>query len=210
MFPEMKGERCAFLVGIGMGVPENMTGGALAAFRQADCILGSGRMLDSFRDWGVPLFDAYDPGKMLDFVKGHPAYRKIAVALSGDVGFYSGAKRLLEAFEAEGIRTELIPGISSAAYFCSRLKIAWEDVKLMSVHGRSQNLIAAVKRHFRTFTLLGGKDNVQSLAKGFWSTAWGRDAVCRRTASLSTGADHEGKPGGAKGTELRRPLRGAG
>ena len=163
--PEMKGERCAFLVGIGMGVPENMTGEALAAFRQADCILGSGRMLDSFRDWGVPLFDAYDPGKMLDFVKGHPAYRKIAVALSGDVGFYSGAKRLLEAFEAEGIRTELIPGISSAAYFCSRLKIAWEDVKLMSVHGRSQNLIAAVKRHFRTFTLLGGKDNVQSLCE---------------------------------------------
>ena len=79
----MKGERCAFLVGIGMGVPENMTGEALAAFRQADCILGSGRMLDSFRDWGVLLFDAYDPGKMLDFVKGHPAYRKIAVALSG-------------------------------------------------------------------------------------------------------------------------------
>ena len=71
----------------------------------------------------------------------------------------------MEAFEAEGIRTELIPGISSAAYFCSRLKIAWEDVKLMSVHGRSQNLIAAVRRHFRTFTLLGGKDNVQSLCE---------------------------------------------
>lgn len=160
-------ERKAYLIGIGMGVPENMTGDAMAAFRKADCILGSGRMLDSFRSWGIPLFDAYDPGKMVNYLKEHPEYRRIAAALSGDVGFYSGAKRLMDAFETEGIRTELIPGISSAAYFCSRLKIAWEDVKLMSVHGRSQNLIAAVKGHFRTFTLLGGKDSVQSLCEKF-------------------------------------------
>lgn len=158
-------QRKAYLVGIGMGVPENMTGDAAAAFREADCILGSGRMLDPFRSFGCPLFDAYDPGKMAEYVNGHPEYRKIAVALSGDVGFYSGAKRLMDVFEAEGIQTELIPGISSAAYFCSRLKIAWEDVKLMSVHGRSQNLVAAVKRHFRTFTLLGGKDCVQTLCE---------------------------------------------
>ena len=162
--PEAETAR-ASLIGIGMGVPENMTGEALEAFRQADCILGSGRMLDTFRDWGKPLFDAYDPVKMLDYVQRHPGYRRIAVALSGDVGFYSGAKRLTAVFEKAGIETRLIPGISSAAYFCSRLKISWEDVKLMSVHGRSQNLIAAVRRHFRTFTLLGGKDSVESLCE---------------------------------------------
>ena len=160
---EAAGGRKAFLVGIGMGVLENMTGEALSAFREADCILGSGRMLDAFRDWGKPLFDAYAPEKMIDFVREKPQWRRIAVALSGDVGFYSGAKRLIAAFEKEGIETELIPGVSSVAYFCSRLKIAWEDVKLMSIHGRSQNLIAAVRRHFRTFTLLGGRDNVEAL-----------------------------------------------
>lgn len=157
------GGRRAFLIGIGMGVPENMTREAFETFRKADCILGSGRMLDSFRDWGKPLFDAYDPAKMLGFIKEHPQYVRIAVALSGDVGFYSGAKRLTAVFEAEGIETELMPGISSVAYFCSRLKMAWEDVKLMSVHGREQNLTAAVRMHFRTFTLLGGRDTVESL-----------------------------------------------
>ncbi len=159
------GGRRAFLIGIGMGVPENMTREAFETFRKADCILGSGRMLDSFRDWGKPLFDAYDPAKMLGFIKEHPQYGCIAVALSGDVGFYSGAKRLTAIFEAEGIETELMPGISSAAYFCSRLKMAWEDVKLMSVHGREQNLTAAVRMHFRTFTLLGGRDTVESLCE---------------------------------------------
>ena len=46
------GARRAFLIGIGMGVSENMTREAFETFRKADCILGSGRMLDSFRDWG--------------------------------------------------------------------------------------------------------------------------------------------------------------
>ena len=160
-----KNERIAYLIGIGMGTPDQLTGEARAAFDQADCILGSGRMLDSFRYMGKPLFDAYDPEKMLGFVQDHPDYRTIAVALSGDVGFYSGARRLITAFEGAGIRTELITGISSVTYFCSRLKIVWEDVKLMSIHGRRENLIGAVRTHFRTFTLLGGKDNVASLCE---------------------------------------------
>ena len=158
-------ERIAYLIGIGMGTPDHLTGEARAAFEKADCILGSGRMLDSFKATGKPLFDAYDPAKMLAYVQDHPEHHTIAVALSGDVGFYSGAKRLITAFEGAGIRTGLITGISSVTYFCSRLKIAWEDVKLMSIHGRKENLIAAVRTHFRTFTLLGGKDTVASLCE---------------------------------------------
>ncbi|MBD9157596.1 MAG: precorrin-6A reductase [Lachnospiraceae bacterium] len=158
-------ERTAYLVGIGMGTPDHLTGEARAAFVKADCILGSGRMLDSFKATGKPLFDAYDPAKMLAYVQDHPEHHTIAVALSGDVGFYSGAKRLITAFEGAGIHTELITGISSVTYFCSRLQIPWEDVKLMSIHGRRENLIAAVRTHFRTFTLLGGRDNVASLCE---------------------------------------------
>ena len=38
-------------------------------------------------------------------------------------------------------------------------------MKLVSIHGRKTNLIGAVREHFRTFTLLGGKDNVQALCE---------------------------------------------
>ena len=148
-----------------MGTPDHLTGEARAAFEKADCILGSGRMLDSFRSSKKPLFDAYDPAKMLAYVQEHPEYQTIAVALSGDVGFYSGAKRLISAFEKADISTELIAGISSVSYFCSRLQLPWEDVKLMSIHGRRENLMAAVGTHYRTFTLLGGKDTVASLCE---------------------------------------------
>lgn len=158
-------ERKAVLAGIGMGTPETMTREVWKVFEEADCILGAGRMLESFRVLNKPMLDAYDPAKMITYIREHPEYRRIAAALSGDVGFYSGAKRLAEALRQEGIKAELLPGISSVAYLCSRLQIPWEDVKLMSVHGRKGNLTAAVRENFRTFTLLGGKDNVESLCR---------------------------------------------
>lgn len=162
---DLSGERRAVLVGIGMGPQENMTREAWAVFEEADCILGAGRMLESLHILRKPMLDAYDPIKMVSYLQKHPEYRSIAVALSGDVGFYSGAKRLITALEQEGIETELLPGISSAAYLCSRLRIAWEDVKLISIHGRRSNLIGAVRENFRTFTLLGGKDSVRTLCE---------------------------------------------
>lgn len=156
-------ERCAFLAGIGMGPKENMTKEAWAVFEQADCILGARRMIEGFAPLQKPMLDAYDPDEMRAYLQEHPEYQRIAIALSGDVGFYSNAKRLLALFEQEGIKTELLPGISSVSYLCSRLRIGWEDVKLVSIHGRKSNLIGAVRENFRTFTLLGGKDNVQAL-----------------------------------------------
>lgn len=158
-------KRKVILAGIGMGTADTMTKEVWETFQKADCILGAGRMLESLRGLGKPMLDAYDPEKMTVYIREHPEYRRIAVALSGDVGFYSGAKRLIGAFEQEGILVELMPGISSVAYLCSRLGVAWEDVKLMSIHGRKGNLIGAVRENLRTFTLLGGKDNVEALCR---------------------------------------------
>ena len=162
---DLKVQRQVILAGIGMGTPDTMTKEVWEAFQGADCILGAGRMLESLRGLGKPMLDAYAPEKMIAYVREHPEYKRIAVALSGDVGFYSGAKRLIGAFEQEGIKVELMTGISSVAYLCSRLGIAWEDVKLMSIHGRKGNLIGAVRETLRTFTLLGGKDNVEALCR---------------------------------------------
>lgn len=164
-YSDLKVQRQIILAGIGMGTPDTMTKEVWEAFQGADCILGADRMLESLRGFGKPMLNAYAPEKMTAYVQEHPEYKRIAIALSGDVGFYSGAKRLIGAFEQEGIRVELMPGISSVAYLCSRLGVAWEDVKLMSIHGRKGNLIGGVRENFRTFTLLGGKDNVEALCR---------------------------------------------
>ena len=153
------------LLGIGMGSQKLLTVQGKNSLDQADLLIGARRMVDSVKRPGQDVFVEYRSQEIRDYIDAHPEYDNIVIVLSGDVGFYSGARRLISAFGNAGIRTELITGISSVTYFCSRLQIPWEDVKLMSIHGRRENLIAAVRTHFRTFTLLGGRDNVASLCE---------------------------------------------
>lgn len=43
-----------------------------------------------------PMLAEYRPDEIVSYIEQHPEYRRIAVLLSGDTGFYSGAKRLAE------------------------------------------------------------------------------------------------------------------
>ena len=126
---EKKEQRLVSLIGIGMGTPENMTREAFAACVEADVLIGAKRILDTVAELGKPVFAAYRDNEIKDFVEQHPEYKKIAVLLSGDIGFYSGAKKMLDLFE--DFRTEVYSGISSVVYFCGKLHTAWEDVHLI-------------------------------------------------------------------------------
>lgn len=152
-----------YLVGIGMGAEESLTVQADQVLRSCDCIIGAKRMLETFRGQEKPVFDAYRPDEICQFVKEHPEYTRIAVALSGDAGFYSGAKKLEEAFE--GWQTERVPGISSIVYLAAELHTSWEDAALVSAHGRKQNYIQAINCHEKTFLLLGGLENGKELCE---------------------------------------------
>ena len=144
------------IAGTGMGGPGSLTGEAESAFREADVIFGAGRLLESLSYFGKPMEKAYRADAIKACAKAHPEWKRLAVGMSGDVGFYSGAKKLLEQLPDWKIR--LIPGISSPVSFCAKLGIPWEDVKLLSLHGRAANLPAAVREHFRVFTLAGGTE----------------------------------------------------
>lgn len=157
--------RVVSLVGIGMGSGAGMTLEARAAVKDAELLVGASRMLEAAGCADIPSFCAYEPQKIADYIAAHPEYRRVAVLLSGDIGFYSGAKRLYEAMEGQDWEIRSICGISSVVYFCSRLRMSWEDVCLKSAHGRRANLPGAVRTHRKTFTLLGGKDGVGNLCR---------------------------------------------
>ena len=164
---EKKEQRLVSLIGIGMGTPENMTREAFAACVEADVLIGAKRILDTVAELGKPVFAAYRDNEIKDFVEQHPEYKKIAVLLSGDIGFYSGAKKMLDLFE--DFRTEVYSGISSVVYFCGKLHTAWEDVHLISLHAREANAIAAVKRYKKVFALIGQQDGVNQLCRNLCS-----------------------------------------
>lgn len=157
------------LIGTGMGNTGTLSIAGKEALESAGLVIGSGRLLETAKAvinaQDKEMFNAYDADIIYNYIKENPQYKNIAVMLSGDTGFYSGAGRLYEKLqELPGYNIDIIPGISSVAYFAARLKINWQDIKLLSLHGRTQNVIAAIKSNEKTFILLGMKDSVAGLA----------------------------------------------
>lgn len=159
----LKPKRKISLIGIGMGNPDNLTVEARSAIQRAELLIGANRMLESVKFLKKPSVCAYKAEEIRSYVQEHPEYEEVAILLSGDVGFYSGAKRLYEVFQGEEL--SVYSGISSVVYLCGKLHTSWEDVHLMSLHGRQQNLIAAVKEHKKVFALIGRKGGIEELCQ---------------------------------------------
>ena len=160
-----KERRKAYMIGAGMGKTELLTAEAKQCILDCDILMGSQRIAECFRIPGKPCFLEYRPEKILEYLTAHPEYRKCAVLFSGDIGFYSGAKKMAEMLEAVGTEVCFLPGISSIVYLAARLGVSWEDTKLMSLHGREGALIDAVACHEKTFCLLGGNQGEEFCRK---------------------------------------------
>lgn len=175
------------LVGIGMGTERTMTVQAAAAIEGADCLIGAERMLQAVRyletAGGKPAFAEYRGGQIVAYIRQHPEYAKIAVLLSGDTGFYSGAKMLKERLEEEmpGCETRMVPGIASVSCLAAALQTSWEDAALVSLHGKDVDFIQTVSRNRKTFLLLGGKDTGRKVLKRF--REYGMDEVLLHAGS---------------------------
>lgn len=160
--------RKIYLVGIGMGTPSSHTGEAQEAVKNCDCIIGAERMIQPFLKSGKPCFTEYKTTVILEYIFEHPEYWKIVILLSGDVGFYSGAK-LLEEGIAEHTEEKLqvirIPGISSLVYLAAAVHMPWEDAKIVSLHGRAQNFIYEIQRNKKTFLLMGDQGEAEDVVR---------------------------------------------
>ena len=148
-----------YIIGIGVGNNEFFTYAAKKAIKSSDVIIGSRRVTENI-DESKEIFNSYKPLEIYEYIKTK-SFKNAAVLLSGDVGFYSGAKCLVNLLEEYEI--ELIPGISSAVFFCARLKMPWEDIKLLSAHGKKANIIGYIRKYKRVFALLSGKDDIKNL-----------------------------------------------
>lgn len=152
-----------YIIGIGMGSIDNMTCGAYEICKQADVVIGAKRMTDTIAALRKETVNLYQPDQVQHFIKTHPEYETIAILLSGDVGFYSGAKKLVDTLQIYS--PKVIAGISSVVYFSAKVNKPWEHIKLLSLHGRNANLVNAVQNHPLVFTLLDRKTNVKDICK---------------------------------------------
>lgn len=163
-----------YLVGIGMGNIESLTEQGRKAVEASELLIGAERMVKSFPDYQGDVCFAISPEKIMDAILEHPSCQCVAVVFSGDVGFFSGAKKLNQAIEEQQAaaenpwaeyETEFVPGISSLQYFTSKLKLPWEGVKIVSLHGREDNVMGAVWNNSKVFFLTGGDYTVERVCQ---------------------------------------------
>lgn len=150
------------VVGIGPGDRAHQTLAAANAIAGADCLIGAKRMLLSVAAPGQLREEAIAPERIVEAIERHPECRRFAVVMAGDIGFYSGTKKLLPLLTDCDVTLE--PGLSSLVCLCAKLGLSYEDVETVSLHGRDGDILAAVRRSGRVFALVGGENGIGKLA----------------------------------------------
>ncbi|MFQ8760783.1 MAG: hypothetical protein ACLSAF_16470 [Intestinimonas sp.] len=109
----------------------------------------------------VPLIAAADILACIETCGESP----VGVLLSGDVGFYSGAKICGRCWR--DTRVESLPGISSLAYPCTKLKTSWQDAAACGQRPRTYTRRGwrGAKPRQRPSFLTGGKTKAQDVCR---------------------------------------------
>ena len=158
------GKRRVSLIGIGMG-PGDLTERSASIVMGADLLVGAKRMLEAVDSTGKDTLTEYRSDIIARYLDENPRYRNVAVLLSGDVGFYSGATGLLGKLDRNVYDVNVEPGISSIVYLCAKLGTTWQDAYLTSCHGRESNIVNLVGTRAKVFTLLSGQDTVHEMCR---------------------------------------------
>ena len=163
------------LVGMGPGSPALLTRAATAALARAELFIGAPRLLEPYRQGAVPCREAVLAWDILAALEQSGA-ENAAVLLSGDTGFYSGAKGLRPLLLEAGMKVETFPGVSSLQYLCAKIGTPWEDIHPASAHGRACAPAELVARHGRVFFLTGetGDQTPRALCAALEQAGWGK------------------------------------
>ena len=157
------------LIGIGMGNPDCLTAAADRALDACDAVFGAKRLLQNIV---CPRkYEMYLPSDVIPVLENEKIHRA-AIVFSGDTGFYSGAKGMVQALRRwrKDIDIQVIPGISSFVYLASKLGESYDDACLFSIHGSNTDknlklLTEKVKYHEKVYVLLSGAKDVSRIAE---------------------------------------------
>ena len=124
-----------YVTGVGPGSEAYLTRRAADVISGADILIGGQRHLDEFAGLTTEtrVIDA-DISGLMNWI-AERLDRRIVILASGDPMFFGIGKRISETFAPEQV--QIVPGISSVQYLCSRAGVDMNDIYLTSSHNRS-------------------------------------------------------------------------
>ena len=148
------------IIGCGMGNINELGIDTLNLINNSDLVIGSTRLINNFNH---PNKKALIKSEEIKELIDNTPYKKISVLFSGDVNFFSGAKKLIN--QLDGYHIRIINGLSSMAYLASIVNLSYEEAYIKSLHGRDSYFINHVNLHELCFFLLGGTNNVEFIIR---------------------------------------------
>ncbi|MEA5082634.1 MAG: precorrin-6A reductase [Lachnospiraceae bacterium] len=159
---EFSKDKKIYIIGAGMGNADMLTVRANEAIKESDLIISTSRILEQLKNFKKEMVTAYKADEILKLINESRA-NKIAVVFSGDIGFFSGAKSLIN--KLQKFEVEWISGISSEVYFMNKIGKSYEKTKTISIHGRDENFIGAVRENESVLLLLGGGNTAKNACR---------------------------------------------
>ena len=161
------------IVGCGPGSKKFITGYAMQQIINAEVLIGSRRLLSLFPDADADTYVLSNNYKLLitRIVSLSKKKKKVVVLVSGDPGFFSYSKLIVDKLGVE--KCEVIPGISSVQMAFAKIGRTWNDACFMSLHGRSGKLASVVKKitdNEKVAVLTDNSNNVKLIAKKLLET----------------------------------------
>lgn len=123
------------VVGWGMS-PEDLTPKVREIIRKAQVLVAGRRLLDYFPDHpGRTILLGKDPEGTLAQLPALAAKLRVVVLASGDPNFYGIGPLVVKVLGAD--RVVIHPNVTAVQAACARLKLAWHDATIISLHGRT-------------------------------------------------------------------------
>lgn len=154
------------IIGAGPGNPDLLSRSALDAIGIADVVIGAHRVLvgiDVPPD--VVRCELVKTADIVAALTDAASWQRAVVVMTGDVGLFSGARRLVEALSGDArVDVRIIPGISSASYLAARLARPWQDWRFASAHGVACDIVAEAERAGELFLVTSGGEDPSRLS----------------------------------------------
>ena len=154
------------IIGAGPGNPDLLSRAALDVIDIADVVIGAHRALvgiDVPPD--VVRCELVKTADIVAALTDAASWQRAVVVMTGDVGLFSGARRLVEALSGDAqVDVRVIPGISSASYLAARLARPWQDWRFASAHGVACDIVAEAERAGELFLVTSGGEDPSRLS----------------------------------------------
>lgn len=158
--------RTVTIIGAGPGNPDLLSRAALDAIDIADVVIGAHRALAGIDvPPDVVRCELVKTADIVAALTDAASWQRAVVVMTGDVGLFSGARRLVEALSGDAqVDVRVVPGISSASYLAARLARPWQDWRFVSAHGVVCDIVAEAERAGELFLATSGGEDPSRLS----------------------------------------------